>query len=178
MFESRIETNKTGEEKTMLRKNQKYVLLVTVLFTIASLVAACGSHMERLREAHRRQSEEIEKAEVFINRFRYTATKAKQVQSRIKLLDKVERIEIPKERKKIRFKFPESPRPGRVHAIVTPHVAQAAHRGERCGQATVPDHPAGSRFCHLLQHRDWWIVECPLALRASPMGEPEQFPHQ
>ena len=43
MFESRIETNKTGEEKTMLRKNQKYVLLVTVLFTIASLVAACGT---------------------------------------------------------------------------------------------------------------------------------------
>jgi ATP-binding cassette subfamily F protein 3 len=70
--------------------------------------------MERLREAHRRQSEEIEKAEVFINRFRYTATKAKQVQSRIKLLDKVERIEIPPERRRIRFKFPESPRPGRV----------------------------------------------------------------
>jgi ATP-binding cassette subfamily F protein 3 len=73
-----------------------------------------AARMERLREAHRRQSEEIEKAEVFINRFRYTATKAKQVQSRIKLLDKVERIEIPPERKKIRFKFPESPRPGRV----------------------------------------------------------------
>ncbi len=72
------------------------------------------ARMERLRQAHRRQSEEIEKAEVFINRFRYTATKAKQVQSRIKLLDKVERIEIPPERKKIRFKFPESPRPGRV----------------------------------------------------------------
>jgi ATP-binding cassette subfamily F protein 3 len=72
------------------------------------------ARMERLREAHRRQSEEIEKTEVFINRFRYTATKAKQVQSRIKLLDKVERIEIPPERKKIRFKFPEAPRPGRV----------------------------------------------------------------
>jgi ATP-binding cassette subfamily F protein 3 len=70
--------------------------------------------MERLREAHRRQSEEIERAEVFINRFRYTATKAKQVQSRIKLLDKVERIEIPPERKKIHFHFPEAKRPGRV----------------------------------------------------------------
>jgi ATP-binding cassette subfamily F protein 3 len=72
------------------------------------------ARMERLREAHRRQSEEIEKAEVFINRFRYTATKAKQVQSRIKLLDKVERIEIPPERKKIHFQFPEAKRPGRV----------------------------------------------------------------
>jgi ATP-binding cassette subfamily F protein 3 len=72
------------------------------------------ARMERLREAHRRQSEEIEKAEVFINRFRYQATKAKQVQSRIKLLDKVERIEIPPERKKIHFQFPEAKRPGRV----------------------------------------------------------------
>ena len=73
-----------------------------------------AARMERLRESHRRQSEEIEKAEVFINRFRYQATKAKQVQSRIKQLDKVDRIELPPERKKIRFKFPESPRPGRV----------------------------------------------------------------
>ena len=68
--------------------------------------------MDRLREAHRRQSEEIEKAEAFINRFRYQATKARQVQSRIKQLDKVERIEIPPERKKIRFKFPDAPQAG------------------------------------------------------------------
>ena len=73
-----------------------------------------GARMDRLREAHRRQSEEIGKAEAFINRFRYQATKARQVQSRIKLLDKVERIEIPPERKKIRFHFPEAPKPGRV----------------------------------------------------------------
>jgi ATP-binding cassette subfamily F protein 3 len=73
-----------------------------------------AARMERLHEAHRRQSEEIEKAEAFINRFRYQATKARQVQSRIKLLDKVERIEIPPERKKIRFKFPDAPKPGRV----------------------------------------------------------------
>ncbi len=72
------------------------------------------ARMERLREAHRRQSEEIERAEVFINRFRYQATKAKQVQSRIKMLDKVERIEIPPERKKIHFHFPQAKRPGRV----------------------------------------------------------------
>jgi len=72
------------------------------------------ARMDRLKAAWRRQTEEIEKAEVFINRFRYTATKAKQVQSRIKQLDKVERIEIPPERKKIRFRFPEAPRPGRI----------------------------------------------------------------
>jgi ATP-binding cassette subfamily F protein 3 len=72
------------------------------------------ARMDRLREAHRRQSEEIEKTEAFINKFRYQATKARQVQSRIKLLDKVERIEIPPERKKIRFKFPDAPKGGRV----------------------------------------------------------------
>jgi ATP-binding cassette subfamily F protein 3 len=70
--------------------------------------------MERLREAHRRQTEEIEKSQAFINKFRYQATKARQVQSRIKMLDKVERIEIPPERKKIKFEFPEAPKPGRV----------------------------------------------------------------
>jgi ATP-binding cassette subfamily F protein 3 len=73
-----------------------------------------AARMENLLEAHRRQKEEIDKAEAFINRFRYQATKARQVQSRIKQLDKVERIEIPPERKKIRFKFPDAPRPGRV----------------------------------------------------------------
>jgi ATP-binding cassette, subfamily F, member 3 len=72
------------------------------------------ARMERLREAHRRQKEEIEKSTAFINKFRYQATKARQVQSRIKMLDKVELIEIPPERKKIHFKFPEAPRPGRV----------------------------------------------------------------
>jgi ATP-binding cassette subfamily F protein 3 len=73
-----------------------------------------AARMESLLEAHRRQKEEIDKAEAFISRFRYQATKARQVQSRIKQLDKVERIEIPPERKKIRFKFPDAPRPGRV----------------------------------------------------------------
>ena len=72
------------------------------------------ARMSRLREAHRRQTEEIEKTSAFINKFRYQATKARQVQSRIKLLDKVERIEIPPERKRIRFKFPDAGRPGRV----------------------------------------------------------------
>jgi ATP-binding cassette subfamily F protein 3 len=73
-----------------------------------------AARMERLRESHRRQKEEVEKQEAFINKFRYTATKARQVQSRIKQLDKVELIEIPPERKKIRFKFPDAPRPGRI----------------------------------------------------------------
>ncbi len=77
-------------------------------------VAEHAARMERLRESARRQREEIDKAEAFINKFRYQATKARQVQSRIKQLDKVEVIEIPPERKKIHFKFPDAPKPGRV----------------------------------------------------------------
>ena len=67
-----------------------------------------------MREAKRRQDEEVEKLEDFIRRFRYKADKASLVQSRIKMLEKIERIVIPPERKKIRFQFPEPPKSGRV----------------------------------------------------------------
>jgi ATP-binding cassette subfamily F protein 3 len=52
--------------------------------------------------------------ESFINRFRAQATKAKQVQSRIKELEKIERIEIPEEEPVIHFKFPQPPPSGRT----------------------------------------------------------------
>jgi len=68
----------------------------------------------RLREAKRRQDEEIEKIEDFISRFRSKADKASLVQSRIKQLEKIERIVLPPERKRIRFSFPEPPRSGRI----------------------------------------------------------------
>src|SRR5918993_1529455 len=70
--------------------------------------------IERLRDAKRRQDEEIQRVEEFINRFRYQATKAAQVQSRIKMLDKVERLEVPPERKRIHFQFPAAPKSGRM----------------------------------------------------------------
>ena len=70
--------------------------------------------MARLRDAKRRQDEEIQRVEEFINRFRYQATKAAQVQSRIKMLEKVERLEVPPERKRIHFQFPAAPKSGRM----------------------------------------------------------------
>jgi ATP-binding cassette, subfamily F, member 3 len=70
--------------------------------------------MERLRAAKQQQDEEIQRVEEFINRFRYQATKAAQVQSRIKMLEKVERLEVPPERKKIHFQFPASVKSGRM----------------------------------------------------------------
>jgi ATP-binding cassette subfamily F protein 3 len=67
-----------------------------------------------LREAKRLQDEEVQKTEDFIRRFRYQANKASLVQSRIKQLEKIERIELPPERKRIRFQFPDAPKSGRI----------------------------------------------------------------
>src|SRR6266581_2750683 len=72
--------------------------------------------LEQLQAAFRNQRERIERLEIFINRFRYTATKAKQVQSRIKELEKMVRIEIPQEERTIHFSFPQPKPSGRIVA--------------------------------------------------------------
>jgi len=69
---------------------------------------------EQLVKAHANQQREIEKTEQFINRFRAKASKATQVQSRIKALDKIERIEIEQDEAEIAFKFPPAPRSGQT----------------------------------------------------------------
>ncbi len=71
---------------------------------------------EQMQAAYRNQRDRIEQLEIFINRFRYQATKAKQVQSRIKELEKIERIEIPPEEKTIHFTFPQPKPSGRIVA--------------------------------------------------------------
>jgi ATP-binding cassette, subfamily F, member 3 len=71
---------------------------------------------EQLQAAYKNQRDRIEQLEVFINRFRYQATKAKQVQSRIKELEKIERIEVPPEEKTIHFSFPQPKPSGRLVA--------------------------------------------------------------
>ncbi len=68
----------------------------------------------QLQAAYKNQRDQIEHLEAFINRFRAQATKAKQVQSRIKELEKIERIEIPEEEPVIHFKFPQPPPSGRI----------------------------------------------------------------
>ena len=66
---------------------------------------------EKMEAAAERQEKKIAKEMEFIDRFRYKATKAKQVQSRLKMLAKVERIEVPRVTKKVNFNFPK-PQPG------------------------------------------------------------------
>ena len=84
----------------------------------------------QLEAAYRNQKEKTDQLEAFINRFRAQATKAKQVQSRIKELERMEKIEVPPEEKAIHFSFPQ-PRPsGRM-------VAEAKDLGKSYGEKHV-----------------------------------------
>src|SRR5438552_2102631 len=97
---------------------------------------------EQLEAAYKNQRERIEQLEVFINRFRYQATKAKQVQSRIKELEKTEKIELPEEEKTIHFSFPQPKPSGRLVAEFS-GVAKSYHKP--CGSdRNVRATPAGT----------------------------------
>jgi ATP-binding cassette subfamily F protein 3 len=101
----------------------------------------------------RNQAKRIAEVERFIERFRYKATKARQVQSRIKMLARVERLELPGASRQVHFAFPEPPRTGRRVATLTglhkaygdnvvyAGVDVAVERGERL--ALVGDNGAG-----------------------------------
>jgi ATP-binding cassette, subfamily F, member 3 len=90
-------------------------------------VAQRDAMLDRLRQAKKEQDEEIARVKLFIDRFRYKATKAAQVQSRIKLLEKVVPIEVPPERKRIHFTFPACRKSGRTVLELT-HVRKAYGR--------------------------------------------------
>lgn len=85
---------------------------------------------QQLEAAYANQRERIEQLEAFINRFRAQATKAKQVQSRIKELEKIERIELPPDEKSIHFRFPQPKPSGRV-------VAECKNVSKSYGQKLV-----------------------------------------
>src|ERR1700704_5247573 len=80
--------------------------------------------IEAMRKAKRDQDEEVARVKMFIDRFRYQATKASQVQSRIKQLEKVVPIEVPPERKRIHFTFPTCAKSGRT-VLELKHVRKA-----------------------------------------------------
>ena len=89
--------------------------------------------LERLRTARSLQDRMLAEQERFIERFRYKATKARQVKSRERALEKVARIEVPEQRALVaRFGFPEPERAGRV-------VAELVGVGMRYGDLQVLD---------------------------------------
>ncbi len=69
-------------------------------------------HIERLKQEAEKQAEEIAHMEAFIEKFRYKPTKAKQVQDRVKKLEKIQRIEVPQEKKTVHFNFVQPARTG------------------------------------------------------------------
>src|SRR5262249_46498521 len=79
-------------------------------------LAQKGERRAQLEAAYRNQKEKTDQLEPFINRFPYKASKAKQVQSRIKELERMEKIEIPPEEKAIHFSFPQPRASGRMVA--------------------------------------------------------------
>ncbi len=87
-------------------------------------LAESQARLERVREAKRQQDEEVARMRMFIDRFRYQATKAAQVQSRIKMLEKIDPIEVPPERKRVHFSFPTSVKSGRM-VLELKHVHKA-----------------------------------------------------
>jgi ATP-binding cassette subfamily F protein 3 len=86
------------------------------------------ARMDQLRKAKHEQDEEIARVKMFIDRFRYKATKAAQVQSRIKMLEKVVPIEAPPERKRIHFTFPACAKSGR--SVIELHGVRKAYGGK------------------------------------------------
>ncbi len=72
------------------------------------------ARLQQLRDRKKDQDEELARMKLFIDRFRYQATKAAQVQSRIKMMEKIVPIEVPPERKRVHFTFPTAPKSGRT----------------------------------------------------------------
>src|SRR3954447_12834270 len=89
-----------------------------------------AERLSQLESAYKNQQDKIQQLEAFISRFRYQATKAKQVQSRIKELERIERIELPPEEKTIHFTFPQPKPSGRI-------VAECKNVAKRYGQKLV-----------------------------------------
>ena len=87
--------------------------------TYSAYLVEYDARMNRLRKAKQEQDDEVARMRAFIDRFRYQATKAAQVQSRIKMLDKVDIIEVPPERKHVHFTFPKCPKSGRMVVELT-----------------------------------------------------------
>ena len=101
----------------------------------------------------RRQAKEVARVQTFVDRFRYKATKAKQVQSRIKQLEKIKLLETKRDPKRLRFRFPQPVKSG-IQVLELNNVRkqygdnvvyEGLHFSVECGQrvALVGENGAG-----------------------------------
>jgi ATP-binding cassette subfamily F protein 3 len=128
----------TYENAFILISHDRYFLDMTVTKTVevwnkkmhvyhgnySKFLTLKDERRTQLMSAYKNQRDRIEALEAFINRFRAQATKAKQVQSRIKELEKIERIEVPEEESTIHFSFPQPPASGRT-VIEVSHLSKS-----------------------------------------------------
>lgn len=98
----------------------------------SAYMKAREERLERLRAEAAKQADEIAHMEAFVERFRYKASKAKQVQDRVKKLEKIDRIVIPEEKKTVRFNFIQPARTGE-------RVVEVSHVAKRYGDTCVYD---------------------------------------
>ncbi len=131
-----LENHLKGYEGTVVIVSHDRYFLDRMVTAIAELAQGrihsyAGNYSFYLRErverralqqaAHENQQREIAATERFIERFRYKASKAKQVQSRVKMLERLKRIPpAPSEEAAVRIRFPEPPRSGRVALELSP----------------------------------------------------------
>ncbi|HSO02477.1 MAG TPA: ABC-F family ATP-binding cassette domain-containing protein [Gaiellaceae bacterium] len=86
----------------------------------ADFVEQRAERMAQLEAAAKNQQRKIAHTQAFIDRFRYKASKARQVQSRVKSLEKLERVAGPQRHtRSVKFRFPEPPRSGRTVITLT-----------------------------------------------------------
>ena len=110
-----------SHDRTFLRRHATRIAELTLgRFTIYAggfdaYLEERARRMEELRARQRTQERQIAHTEQFIERFRYKASKARQVQSRIRALEKLARVEAPEDRRRrMRMRIPEPPRAGAV----------------------------------------------------------------
>jgi ATP-binding cassette subfamily F protein 3 len=90
-----------------------------------------AARQEQLEAQYQNQQRKIEQTERFIERFRYKATKARQVQSRIKMLEKIEKVELIHDTPRaMKFRLPQPPRSGQ-------EVIRMSKVTKRYGEKTV-----------------------------------------
>ena len=134
----------------------------------------------QLQAAANRQSKEVARVQQFVDRFRYQANKARQVQSRIKQLEKVKLIELQRDTKRVKFKFPVAlhQRASRLRSAGREQAVRGKSRlhfaGFLCGTGPANRARWGKRRGQ--EHAAQNVGRCPAARQRHENGRPRREP--